>query len=182
MKNRPRQFPMTSKETVVELISAEKIQQRVGKLSKLISSDFASTERLIVICVLKGAFMFTADLVRSIEVPCHIEFIQASSYGNGIQSSGKVCITGTIDVTGHDILVVEDIIDTGLTISRISHEFLNCNPASLKICTLLEKPAARKHPVTIDYLGFTVPNRFIVGYGIDYAGKYRQLPFLGILE
>ncbi|UZJ42121.1 hypoxanthine phosphoribosyltransferase [Prosthecochloris sp. SCSIO W1101] len=173
---------MTGKKTIVELISAEKIQQRVRELGTLITSDFAKTDKMIVICVLKGAFMFTADLVRSIEVPCHIEFIRASSYGNSIQSSGKVCITGTIDIEGHDILVVEDIIDTGLTISRINEEFRKCNPASLKICTLLEKPAVRKHPVTIDYLGFSVPNRFVVGYGIDYAGKYRQLPFLGTLE
>lgn len=172
---------MTSKATVIELISAEKIQQRVRELGTQITSDFTKTDKMIVICVLKGAFMFTADLVRSIEVPCQIEFIRASSYGKSKQSSGRVRITGTIDIKGSDILVVEDIIDTGLTISRINEEFRRCNPASLKICTLLEKPAARKHPVTIDYLGFTVPDRFIVGYGIDYAGKYRQLPFLGTL-
>ena len=170
------------KEKVTELIPVDTIQQRVNELGKEISADFAGTEMLFVVCVLKGSFMFTADLVRSIQLPCCIEFIQASSYGNSILSSGKVSITGTIDIKGHDILLVEDIIDTGLTISRIAREFQKQKPASLRICTLLDKPSTRKYPVTIDYSGFDVPDRFVVGYGIDYAEKYRELPFIGTLE
>ena len=170
------------KAKVTELISAEKIQQRVNELGRQISADFAGTKMLFVVCVLKGSFMFTADLVRSIQVPCSIEFIRASSYGKSRQSAGKVSFTCDIDIEDRDILLVEDIIDTGLTISRIAQELQKQKPASLRICTLLEKLSTKKYPITADYSGFDVPDRFVVGYGIDYAEKYRELPFIGILE
>ncbi len=169
------------KTEVIELLSAEKIQQRVSEIGKQITADLAGTERLLVVGVLKGAFMFTADLVRSIQIPCQIEFIRASSYGNSMQSSEKVAISGDLDIENHDVLLVEDIIDTGLTILRIADNFKKNNPASLRICTLLDKPSTRKYPVTVDYSGFSVPDKFVVGYGIDYAEQYRELPFIGTL-
>ncbi len=171
-----------SKEKVTELIPVDKIQQRVNELGKEISTDLAGTEMLFVVCVLKGSFMFTADLVRSIQIPCCIEFIRASSYSNSTLSSGKVSIACDINSKDRDILLVEDIIDTGLTISRIARAFQKQKPASLRICTLLDKPSTRKYPVAVDYSGFDVPDRFVVGYGIDYAEKYRELPFIGTLE
>ncbi|MBL6957240.1 MAG: hypoxanthine phosphoribosyltransferase [Chlorobium phaeobacteroides] len=169
------------KTEVIELLSAEKIQQRVSEIGRQITADLAGTDQLLVVGVLKGAFMFTADLVRSIQIPCHIEFIRASSYGHSMQSSGNVAISGDLDIENHDVLLVEDIIDTGLTILRIAENFRKKNPASLRICTLLDKPSTRKYPVTVDYSGFSVPDRFVVGYGIDYAEQYRELPFIGTL-
>jgi len=169
------------KTELIELLSAKKIQQRVSEIGRQITADLAGTERLLVVGVLKGAFMFTADLVRSIQIPCQIEFIRASSYGNSMQSSGNVTLSSDLDIENHDVLLVEDIIDTGLTIRRISENFRKRNPASLRICTLLDKPFTRKYPVSIDYSGFSVPDRFVVGYGIDYAEQYRELPFIGTL-
>ena len=136
---------------------------------------------LHLIVVLKGAFIFAADLVRAITIPCRIDFIRASSYGSEKTSSGNVSITHNLQVTNHHLLIIEDIIDTGLTLQQISAELMRMNPASLNICTLLDKPEARKHPVDIAYTGFIVPDKFIVGYGIDYNERYRELSFIGIL-
>ncbi|TLU81901.1 MAG: hypoxanthine phosphoribosyltransferase [Chlorobium sp.] len=170
--------------SVSPLFSEETIKQRVREIGQQISEDYAgvtSDSPLSLIVTLKGAFMFAADLVRSITVPCCIDFIHASSYGSGKTSSGNVSIRHNLNVTGHHLLLVEDIVDTGLTLQQISAELMAMQPASLNICTLLDKPEARKYPVNVAYSGFTVPNAFIVGYGIDFNERYRELPFIGVL-
>jgi hypoxanthine phosphoribosyltransferase len=163
-----------------ELISAERINERIAEMGNTISADMAGADELTIVCVMKGAFIFTADLVRRIRIPCRIEFIRASSYGSQHCSSGAVTIDHALDLKGRNVLLVEDIVDTGLTLSCIVQELLRQNPATLKICTLLDKPAARKIPVEADYTGFTIPNLFVVGYGLDAAGLYRELPFIAI--
>jgi len=173
-----------SSNTLSPLFSEETIKQRVRAIGRQISEDYAgvtSDSPLFLVVALKGAFMFAADLVRSITVPCRIDFIHASSYGSGKTSSGNVSIRHNLNVTGHHLLLVEDIVDTGLTLQQISAELMAMQPASLNICTLLDKPEARKYPVSVAYCGFTVPNAFIVGYGIDYNERYRELPFIGLL-
>lgn len=172
----------TNIETVSRLISEETIAKRIRELGRRISEDYRKTGNLLVVVVLKGAFMFAADLLRQIRVPCTVEFIRASSYGRAMRSSGRVDLDCDLDVTGRDVLLVEDIVDTGLTISRIAETLGRRNPSSLNICTLLDKPSARKFPVTIAYSGFDIPDRFVVGYGTDCAGKYRELPFLATLD
>ncbi|MEI6692190.1 MAG: hypoxanthine phosphoribosyltransferase [Chlorobium sp.] len=171
--------------TIVPLISADEIHRRIKEMGKAISNDYGTItpeNPLLLIVVLKGAFIFAADLMRTITVPCTVDFIFASSYGSGTQSSGNVAISHKLSVTGRSVLIVEDIIDTGLTMQQITAELITMKPASLGICTLLDKPDARKHHVDIDYTGFIVPNTFIVGYGIDYDEHYRELPSLGVLN
>jgi hypoxanthine phosphoribosyltransferase len=165
-----------------ELISAEEIRERIGELGKAISDDYAGMTEIVVVCVLKGAFVFTADLVRHISVPCRIEFIRASSYGTHCTSTGRVMLNHDIDIEGRDVLLVEDIVDTGLTLSCIRTELLKLNPASMKLCSLLDKPLARKVAAEPDYSAFTIPELFVAGYGLDMAGKYRELPFIGVFE
>ena len=137
---------------------------------------------LAVVAVLKGAFMFAADLLRAISLPCTIDFISASSYGSEKTSSGKLTLRHTLSLADRHVLLVEDIIDTGLTMQVLTREVMEMKPASLKICTLLDKPHARKHPVEIAYTGFMVPDTFIVGYGTDYNERYRELPAIGVLR
>ena len=171
--------------TITPLFSVEVIEKRVSEIGKTISDDFAmltDESPILLIVVLKGAFMFAADLLRTITIPCGIDFIHASSYGSEKTSSGSVSIKHNLAITDRHILLVEDIIETGLTIQQISAELLAMKPASLGICTLLDKPDARKHPVAITYTGFVVPNAFIVGYGIDYNERFRELPSLGVLN
>lgn len=171
--------------TVTPLFSEETIRKRVSGIGMAISQDFSAVtpeNPLYLVTVLKGAFIFAADLVRHIRVPCTIDFLSASSYGRRRTSSGKVLLSHTLSVENRHVLLIEDIVDTGLTLHRISGELSAQNPASLGICTLLDKPSARKHPLGITYTGFTVPDRFIVGYGIDYDERYRQLPFIGVLD
>ncbi|NTU67472.1 MAG: hypoxanthine phosphoribosyltransferase [Chlorobiaceae bacterium] len=165
-----------------ELISADRIHIRVGELGAAITADHAGDPEIVVVCVLKGGFIFAADLVRHIGRPCRIEFIRASSYGNRHTSAGRVALGHDIDfdIAGCHVLLVEDIVDTGQTISRVTDELRKRAPASLKICCLLDKPSARKVTVGIDYTGFTIPGHFVVGYGLDDAEKYRELPFIGI--
>jgi hypoxanthine phosphoribosyltransferase len=167
---------------LTEYISAERIDKRVREMGRDVSDDHAGMAELTVVCVLNGAFVFTADLVRNIVVPCRIEFIRASSYGMLRNSSGTVTINHDLDLEGRNVLLVEDIIDTGLTLSRIIDELRRHNPASLKICTLLDKLSARQNPVEVDYTGFTIPDLFVAGYGLDAAGLYRELPFIAIPE
>ena len=162
-----------------ELIPAESIRERIAELGAKITTDYADLSEIVLLCVLKGGFIFTADLVRHIGRPCRIEFLRASSYGLHRTSSGKVTLEGDIDISGEHVLLIEDIVDTGLTISRITDELRKLAPASLKICCLLDKPSARKVPVDIDYIGFTIPDLFVVGYGLDAAERYRELPFIG---
>jgi len=169
---------------ITPLISVNEIASRIKEIGKTISEGYAETTQdspLLLVVVLKGAFIFAADLLRSITIPCTIDFVHASSYGAKKTSSGIVAIRHNLAITGRHILIVEDIIDTGLTIQQITAELIAMKPASLGICTLLDKPDTRKYPVDITYTGFTVPNTFIVGYGIDYNELYREIPFLGVL-
>ncbi len=173
----------TMKEIVIkELISAESVQQRVRELGEEISSDYEGTDELVLVCVLKGAFLFAADLFRSLTVPCRIEFIQAKSYGGSRESSGKAVLSSAPDIKQRDILLVDGIVDTGLTVSSVLATFRKQNPASLRVCAFLDKPSRRQHPFSIEYSGFTVPDVFIVGYGCDYDDTFRGLPFIGIPE
>jgi hypoxanthine phosphoribosyltransferase len=163
-----------------ELISEEQIRDRIREMGRDITRDHADMHELVIVCVLKGAFIFTADLVREIRIPCHIEFIRASSYGTRRSSSGLIMVNHDIDIEGRNVLLVEDIIDTGQTLARIREELIKLEPASFRICTLLDKPSARKVPASVDYTGFTIQDTFVAGYGLDAAGMYRELPFIGV--
>jgi hypoxanthine phosphoribosyltransferase len=165
------------------LLSAEAIAARVAELGAQITRDYAGKE-LVLVCVLKGSFVFAADLARAIDLPVRIEFLGVQSYGDGTVSSGEARIT--LDIAhalgGKHVLLVEDIVDTGLTLSFLLEHLRARDLASLKMCSLLHKPARQKIPVTIDYLGFTVEDVFLVGYGLDHAGLYRNLPYIGVVE
>jgi hypoxanthine phosphoribosyltransferase len=165
------------------LFSEEQIQLKVNELGRQISLDYAG-RNLMLICVLKGAFMFIADLSKRIEVPLELDFMAVSSYGAASQSSGVVKIIKDLDVPveGRDILIVEDIIDSGLTLSYLIDVLERRNARSIKIVTLFDKPLRRKVELEPDYKGFIIPDEFIVGYGLDYAEKYRNLPYVGILK
>ena len=138
----------------------------------------------MLIPVLRGSFVFMADLIRKIEVPCTVDFMSVSSYGSGTTSSGQVQITKDLsdDIEGKDIIVVEDILDSGNTLSYLLQLLQARKPASMKLCTLLDKPDRRVKEVHVDYTGFTIPDEFVVGYGLDYAEHYRNLPYIGILK
>ncbi len=162
-------------------LSQEKIKTRVKEVAEQINKDFSGKE-LHIIGVLNGAFMFTADLVRHLDVPVTLEFMSASSYGDGTTSSGKLTINLDIkkDIKDKHVLVIEDIVDTGLTLSVLKKNLLERSPASLKLASFLYKPARLEHPVDIDYLCFEIEDHFVIGYGLDYAGRYRELPYVGI--
>lgn len=165
------------------LLSEEKLAKRIAEIGAEITADYAGKE-ILMIGVLRGAVIFMADLARAITVPVAIDFMAVSSYGAGTASSGVVRILKDLDenVEGKHILVVEDIIDSGLTLNYLLDNLKSRKPASIKLCTLLNKPERRKVDVKIDYNGFDVPDYFVVGYGLDYAEKYRNLPFIGILK
>lgn len=165
------------------LLSEEKLAKRIAEIGAEITADYAGKE-ILMIGVLRGAVIFMADLARSIKVPVAIDFMAVSSYGAGTTSSGVVRILKDLDenVEGKHILVVEDIIDSGLTLNYLLDNLKSRKPASIKLCTLLNKPERRKVDVKIDYNGFDVPDYFVIGYGLDYAEKYRNLPFIGILK
>jgi hypoxanthine phosphoribosyltransferase len=171
------------KDRIRTLISSEQIQQRVKELGAEITRDYDGRS-LVLICVLKGSFVFAADLARSIDLPLRIEFLGVRSYGDDTESSGVVQITQdlTKPVDGEDILVVEDIVDTGLTLHYLTDLLEARHPASVKVCSLLHKPSRKKMDVGIDYLGFTVEDVFVVGYGLDWAQRYRNLPMIGVVE
>jgi hypoxanthine phosphoribosyltransferase len=158
------------------LLSKDKIRKAVARLATQIRKDYQGKQPLLI-GILKGSFVFMADLVRELDMPVEVDFVKASSYGSGTKSSGKVHVAQGLKtpIKGKDIIVVEDIIDTGLTVSVVMDYLRKKKPASLKLCALADKPSRREVPVTIDYLGFTVPNRFIVGYGIDWNEQYRHL-------
>jgi hypoxanthine phosphoribosyltransferase len=168
---------------VSTLLSAEEIAARVRELGAQITRDYQD-RRLVLVCVLKGSFLFTADLCRHIDLPLRIEFLGVRSYGEGTSSSGVVQITQDLakPIEGEDILIVEDIVDTGLTIAHLLELFRTRKPSTLKVCALLHKPARTKIEVPISYLGFTIPDRFVVGYGLDWAERYRNIPFIGVVE
>jgi hypoxanthine phosphoribosyltransferase len=167
------------------LLTQEQIAQRVAELGAEISRDYAGKD-LMLICILKGANIFLADLVRQITIPLAYDFVAVSSYGADTKSSGVVRILKDLDesVESKHVLVVEDIVDTGLTLrlSYILENLRSRRAASVKVCTLLDKPARRRVDVPVDYFGFKVENQFVVGYGLDYQGKYRSLPYVGILK
>ena len=165
------------------LLSAEELAKRVAEIGAEITADYAGKE-ILMIGVLRGAVLFMADLARAIKVPVAIDFMAVSSYGAGTSSSGVVRILKDLDedIAGKHVLVVEDIIDSGLTLSYLLGNLESRKPASIKLCTLLNKPERRKVKVDIDYNGFDVPDYFVIGYGLDYREKYRNLPFIGILK
>lgn len=168
-------------EKIVTLIDADAIAARVKALGEQITKEYQG-RNVVLVCVLKGSFMFTADLARAIELSTlRIEFLGVRSYGEGTSTSGVVQITQDLSrpIEGEDILIVEDIVDTGLTIAHLIDLFRTRKPASLKVCALLHKPARTRIKVPIDYLGFTIPNKFVVGYGLDVSQRYRNLPFIG---
>jgi hypoxanthine phosphoribosyltransferase len=173
-----------SQTQVSTMLSAAQIAARVAELGAQITRDYAD-RRLVLVSVLKGSFVFTADLARVIDVPSvRVEFLGVRSYGEGTSTSGVVQITQDLvrPIEGEDVLIVEDIVDTGLTIAHLIELFRTRHPASLKVCSLLHKPARTKVEVPIHYLGFTIEDRFVVGYGLDWAERYRNLPFIGIVE
>ena len=166
-----------------ELLSSDAIQSRVKDLGSQIARDYAG-KSLVLLCVLKGSFVFAADLSRAIEIPLRVEFLGVRSYGDDTRSSGVVQITQdlTRPIAGEHVVLVEDIVDTGLTLSYLREQLLARGPASVKVCALLHKPTRSVNPVYIDYLGFTIQDVFVVGYGLDHAERYRNLPYVGVLE
>jgi hypoxanthine phosphoribosyltransferase len=165
------------------LFDAETISKRVADMGRQIGDEYRG-KNLTALIVLKGSFVFAADLLRAVDLPLNVEFIGLRSYGSHRDTSGVVEITldAKFPLTGRDVLVVEDIVDTGLTISYLMKNLATRMPNSVRLATLLHKPARTKVEVPIDYLGFTVPDRFVVGYGLDYSGMFRNLPFIGALK
>ncbi len=165
------------------LLTEEQIRARVAQMGAEISRDYADKDPLFV-GVLKGCFVFMADLMRAVPVPCGMDFMVVSSYGSGVKTTGAVEIIKDLsqDIQGRHIVIVEDILDTGVTLHYLSRYLKNRDPASVTIATFLDKPERRRADVSARYVGFTVPDAFVVGYGLDYAEKYRNLPFVGILK
>lgn len=164
------------------LITEEQIRQRVAELGSLISKDYEGKD-LTLICILKGGILFLADLMRAITIPLSVDFMATSSYGASTESSGVVRILKDLDmaIDARHVLLVEDIIDTGHTLDYLVRILQERQPASLRICTLLNKPTRREVEISLDYVGFDIPNEFVVGYGLDYNEIYRNLPYIGIL-
>lgn len=165
------------------LIDAHAIQARVAELGQDISSIYQNSDGLMMVGILKGALYFLADLSRAISLPVKIDLITASSY-IGTQSSGTVAILNDLNakINGKDVLIVEDIVDTGYTLNALQQRLRTHNPRSLRICSLLDKPSRRKVPVPIDFIGFTIPDHFVIGYGLDHEQAYRNLPYIAILN
>lgn len=165
------------------LFTQEQLKSRVAEIAREIERDYEGRE-IMLISVLRGSFIFMADLCREIQLPCTLDFMSVSSYGTGTSSSGQVQITKDLseDITGRHILVVEDILDSGNTLNYLLRILENRHPASIRLCALLDKPERRVKPVELHYRGFTVPDDFVVGYGLDYAEKYRNLPYIGVLK
>jgi hypoxanthine phosphoribosyltransferase len=164
------------------LVDAESIQQRIKEIAAQIDEDYAGRD-LLLVGVLKGAVMVMADLSRTLHSSCEMDWMAVSSYGSGTKSSGVVRILKDLDkdISGKHVLVVEDIMDSGLTLSWLLKNLRSRGPASVEVCALLRKPDAARVPVEVKYIGFDIPNEFVVGYGLDYAQKYRNLPFIGML-
>jgi len=165
------------------LISEEEIAKRVKELGKQLTEDYKGKE-LLVVGILKGCMLFLSDLVRTIDLPLTLDFMVVSSYGATTKSSGVVRIVKDLEreIEGKDVLIVEDIVDTGLTLSYLVENFKARNPKSVKVCSLLDKPDRRKAQVDIQYIGFKIPDEFVVGYGLDYGENYRNLPFVCVLK
>lgn len=170
------------KHHIETLISQQEVQQRIQELAKEISHYYQHnhSENLVVVGLLRGSFMFMADLVRHLQLPLEVDFLTASSYGTGTESSRDVKILKDLDgeIHGKDVLIVEDIIDTGFTLEKVREILKLRNPRSVSICTLLDKPSRREAEVPVEWIGFAIPDEFVVGYGIDYAQKYRNLDYI----
>ena len=174
---------MMDKDIQEVLFSQEQLARRVDEIAEEISRDYAGKE-IMLVSVLRGSFIFMADLCRRIKVPCTVDFMAVSSYGAGTSSTGQVQITKDLsgDIAGKHLIVVEDILDSGNTLSYLLNVLEQRQPASIRLCTLLNKPELRVKPVKLHYSGFTVPDAFVVGYGLDYAERYRNLPYIGVLK
>ncbi len=170
-------------ETIRELISEEDVAAKVKEIGAQITKDYEG-KAVHLICVLKGGVFFTCELAKRIGVPVSLDFMSVSSYGDDTKSSGVVKIIKDLDesIEGKDVLIVEDIIDSGRTLSYLIEVLKQRNPASIRLCTLLDKPERRVKDVKVDYVGFNIPDEFVVGYGLDYAQRYRNLPFIGVVE
>ena len=171
-------------EDIVKIyFSADEISEIVKNLGAKISEDYKD-KNLLLVSILKGSVIFMADLMRAITIPCRIDFMSVSSYGSGTKTTGVVKITKDLDINleGYDLLIVEDILDSGKTLHYVMDILKTRHPASIKICTLFDKPERREAKVTADYSGSEVPDEFIVGYGLDYDEKYRNLPYIGVLK
>ena len=170
-------------ERVEVLISEQEVEARVQELADQISKDYEGKE-LHIICILKGSIFFTCELAKRISVPVTLDFMSVSSYGSDTKSSGVIKIAKDLDesILERDILVIEDIVDSGNTLSYLLEMLSNRKPSSLKLCTLLDKPERRRKHVDVDYTGFQIPDEFVVGYGLDYAQKYRNLPYVGVVK
>lgn len=165
------------------LFSKEQLAKRIKELAAQLDKDYASKTPLMV-AILKGSVMFFTDLIREMTLPLEIDFMSISSYGSGVKSSGEVKMIKDLDnkIEGKDVIIVEDIVDSGYTMKYLTHLLEARNPSSIKICALLDKPSRRETDVAVDYKGFEIGNEFVVGYGLDYAARYRNIPFIGILK
>ena len=172
-----------SQEKISVLIPEEKIEDRIVQLAEQISKDYQG-ETVKLVCILKGSIIFTCELAKRITVPVLFDFMQVSSYGSGTKSSGSVVIKKELDedIKGDNVIIVEDIVDSGNTLSQLVPILKAREPKSLKVCTLLDKPDRRTAPIDVDYNGFVIPDEFVVGYGLDYDQKYRNLPYIGVLH
>ena len=167
--------------TIETMISAKAIAARVEALAREITAHFAGTDKLVVVGLLRGSFVFIADLVREIDLPVEVDFLEASSYGDALESSREVRILKDLrgEIAGRDVLVVEDIVDTGFTLHHVLTLLRARGPARLKVCALLDKPSRREVEIAADWVGFSIPDEFVVGYGIDFAQRNRNLPYIG---
>ncbi len=165
------------------LVTKEELDTKVQELANQIAADYED-KNPVFLGILKGSFVFMADLMRKINIYCDIDFMAVSSYGNRSTTSGAVKINKDLsqDIEGRHVVIIEDILDSGVTLSYLKSYLMNRNPASISICTLLDKPARRKADIKADYFGFDIPDEFVVGYGLDYAERYRNLPFIGVLK
>ena len=171
------------KEKIRIMLTEQEVNEKIAQIAARISEDYAG-ESVHLICVLKGSIFFTCELAKRITLPVTLDFMSVSSYGNGTESSGNVRINKDLDepLDGKNVLVIEDIIDSGRTLSYLMDNLGARNPKSLRLCTLLDKPDRRVTNIQVDYTGFMIPDEFVVGYGLDYAQKYRNLPFVGVVE
>jgi len=174
---------MLEKDIKEVLFTEQQLQDKVKELARQIEKDYEG-QSIMLIGILRGSFVFMADLCRHIDLPCTLDFMAVSSYGKGTSSTGQVQITKDLseDITGRNVIVVEDILDSGNTLSYLLKILEHRHPASIKLCALLDKPERRKKHVELHYSGFTIPDAFVVGYGLDYAEEYRNLPYIGILK
>lgn len=170
-------------EKIRVMISEEEVDAKIAELGAKISEDYAG-KQVHLICILKGSVFFTCELAKRISVPVSLDFMSVSSYGDATSSSGIVRIAKDLDesIEGKNVIVIEDIIDSGRTLSYLLEVLAKRNPSSMKLCTLLDKPDRRVRDVKVDYVGFAIPDEFVVGYGLDYAQKYRNLPYIGVVE